>query len=94
MQHDGEVDYRQNQTFAKYVKGTARIPNSEHWHLTGFRASHSYLFPGRTMDDTYDQLLSPEVTDLVEKIEREKGVVPGALGRVAVYVEPTGQSAV
>jgi hypothetical protein len=45
MQHDNEPNYYSNQDFAAYVVGTVRIPNSDKWHLTGFMASQSYLFP-------------------------------------------------
>lgn len=67
------------------VIGRVRIPNAKKWRLTGFRASPKYLFPARSDDDTYDQLLKSEVTELVEEIEDRHGVHTGALGRVAVY---------
>jgi hypothetical protein len=93
MQRDSEADYGPNQDFARYVAATVRIPSSEHWHLKGFRASQSYLFPCRQMDDTYHQLLSHDVASLAERIEDEKGVACGTLGRVAVYSDAPGKSA-
>ena len=94
MQHDNEPEYHTRQDFAEYVVGTVRIPNSSKWHLTGFMASQSYLFPGEGMDDTYCQLRSPTVADLAAEIEREEGLPLGALGRTALYAEPDDMSAV
>ena len=94
MQRDSEADYGPNQDFARYIAATVRIPISEHWHLNGFRASQSYLFPYRQMDDTYHQLLLHHVASLAKRIEDEKGVACGTLGRVAVYSDSTAKSAV
>ena len=90
MQHDAEASFNHRQDFAPYVVGTIRIPNQSEWHLQGFMASQSYLFPKEEMDDTYKQLQSAEVADLAARIENDSGLQPGVLGRVALYVESAG----
>lgn len=94
MQDDDEAECKPVQDFAQYIVGTVRIPNSDIWHLKGFRASQSYLFPADDMDDTYRQLRLFEVEDLATKIESEKGLPSGVLGRVAVYAAPNEMLAV
>ena len=89
MQYDNAPEYHRRQDFAEYVVGTVRIPNSDKWHLTGFMASQSYLFPSEEMDDTYRQLRSPTVSDLATEIETKEGLPLSALGRAALYAEPT-----
>lgn len=94
MQPDGAANYGREQDFARYVVGTVRIPNVDCWHLTGFMASQSYLFPCRTIDDTYHRLLAPDVADLLDEIEAANGLRHGVLGRAAVYAEPTPNRAI
>jgi hypothetical protein len=94
MQHDAQRHLNRQQDFAAYVVGTIRIPNRSEWHLKGFMASQSYLFPKEEMDDTYRQLQSKNVADLAAEIESEEGVPNGALGRAALYTEPASTTAV
>ena len=93
MQPDAQDDFKKEQDCADYVVGAVRIPNSSDWHLDGFMASQSYLFPKAEMDDTYKQLQSAEVVGLAARIENEEGL-QGALGRVALYAESNGTAAV
>ncbi|MGD0626434.1 MAG: FRG domain-containing protein [Thermodesulfobacteriota bacterium] len=87
MQADAAAAPNQNQDFGGRVVGMVRIPNCEHWHLHGFRASQSYLFPSTEIDNTYKQLLAPQVADLAEKAELQYRVAIGTLGRLAKYSE-------
>jgi hypothetical protein len=86
-QSDDEEKPGQDQDFAGAIVGTVRIPNSERWQLRGFRASQPYFFPPMQIDNTYGQLLSPDVTALVERVEHEHMLAPETLGRVARYKE-------
>lgn len=94
MQRDDEAEPRQEQDFARYVLGTVRIPNCQSWHLRGFRASQAYLFPSRTIDDTYDQLLSPRVAECADEAERDHHLAPETLGRVDMYTEESSEQVI
>ncbi len=94
MQRDDQPDYHRRQDFTDYAVGTVRIPNSNEWHVTGFMASQSYLFPSEEMDDTYKQLRSPAIVALVAEIEAKAGLPSYALGRATLYAESVATPAV
>ncbi len=87
MQWDNADKPEPNQDFAPSIVGTVRIPNAERWHLQGFRASQAYFFPSGVVDDTYRQLLSPDITAMTEQVELEHKLACGTLGRPERYSE-------
>lgn len=84
MQSD-DKDLALHQDFAPMVVGRVQVPNDKRWHLRGFRATQGYLFPGKTVDDTYQQLLSPTINSLAEQVERQHDLKVGTLGRASHY---------
>jgi len=92
MQYDDVREPHIEQDFMDSVVGMVRIPNCERWHLRGFRGSETYFFPPPDHDDTYRQLLKPEVTTLAECAEQTHGLEQGALGRVVQYEQPCQNS--
>jgi len=45
LQYDDAPAHQPDQDFTRYVVGTVRVPNSDNWHLNGFRSSQGYFSP-------------------------------------------------